>query len=1312
MKTMKQCMRSMTVILAVFLSVILFVMPVAADEGAVLLHNCDNTGGWNPVSASLRTDSTEKTEGAAALLWTVKGDFWLTRNWSTPVNAGSANAICFDLYIESMDKLAEAGMSSFQFELCSGGRQDAEEVEWSLGSLDLQDGWNAITLYLPENGGCDYSRINFVRFYTLGTGGAIQLTYGLDNMRLVYVEPPQADLEDHVIGEVDADRATPAEKEITVNTPYDPWLVETSEEAPNPDQTPDAQEPQSASPKSVGLSIVAILLLALGGAAVVGGLIGFLTVRNKKMTLIVAGVALVLLLAGMIVLLVAPDATPTPDLPSDGSTDVPAPTDSFFTTDQTGHPEVSAADANVEELLKVDPNYSTKNDYKVFFESTTLLKDFSALPHITFHENSFDTAGITMTTDSGKQPAFLNLKQLDCWLLDYWEDTAEFSLVMNEATAADYSGTEFSLNFVLYVTQTLKMTLTYTDTSGEEQALVVQEDMLKQWTTTAIPLSNVDLTREIHVSCKGADIVRLHAVYLDASVTEKTNQVGLIHSRFDTSFYVVAEANVKDYGAKGDGYNDDTATFKKAIDYVSSLGGGTVFVPAGYYCLTEAIDLPAGVGLVGELEKGTVNGTVLCIYGGKGTTDLTHGAIRMGMQSAVMNMAFWYPEQTFVNGAPIPYPATLVQTHSESVTIRNVTFVNSYFGIHFGAGGNNSLQYVRDVYGTCLNTCYYNNLSLDIGRLENANFSPDYWLASGLPGTPNASLLRTYMLRNSQGLWLQRIDWTYLTDITIEGYNKGIVYNASESGAANGHLYNINLLDCYYGIYGEQLSWLIMSNSTITATGGDGATAIYLPTSNEGTITLSYCTLSSEGANALVNYGLGKLALNNCSVESGSASTYINAYHTDDLLINTTLSGNRGDAVLQTISEVPAFNTSFDYGREVVTKPASDAFIHMKNDYDIKTGEDITEKLQAAIDSLKETGGLVYIPAGTYTVSAPIHVWAGIEIRGAIMWPGNGNFTSIHTNVGMDDPDGDALFTLYEGAGLRGFGVIYPEQGSLPIKEYSYTIRGRGAGVYVVAMSLPTSWRGIDFSSYRCDDHYVEYLWAALLDVGISVGAGSENGIIRDCQLTPNTWCLRANDSWWSDAYNIIMERGRPWVIGESKNQILYHNFTYGAREGLSIEDGAENVYVIGHGVDSGYTSAHFAGNCSVYMINSQLVNLYTTASGKTLNYIVTDESFEGEINMISAAFWGTPTSAMVLNGEGTLRMYGAQFHATGSPLCSLNGGSLEMYGSIIGSRTKDYVIKDAAQSLILSGNIYGDGLQIEGDNDALTKVSGTDFKR
>jgi hypothetical protein len=63
--------------------------------------------------------------------------------------------------------------------------------------------------------------------------------------------------------------------------------------------------------------------------------------------------------------------------------------------------------------------------------------------------------------------------------------------------------------------------------------------------------------------------------------------------------------NVKDYGAKGDGANDETPAFQKAIAAVKQQGGGTVYVPAGRYMLTDALILPPFTMLKGASKETT-----------------------------------------------------------------------------------------------------------------------------------------------------------------------------------------------------------------------------------------------------------------------------------------------------------------------------------------------------------------------------------------------------------------------------------------------------------------------------------------------------------------------------------------------------------------------------------------------------------------------------------------------------------------------------------------------------------------------------------
>lgn len=79
-------------------------------------------------------------------------------------------------------------------------------------------------------------------------------------------------------------------------------------------------------------------------------------------------------------------------------------------------------------------------------------------------------------------------------------------------------------------------------------------------------------------------------------------------SYFDTTGLVIKQAsqapvvNVLDFGAKGDGATNDKAAIQAAIDYVSGVGGGTVYFPytSGGYRLQASLLVKSNVRLVGE----------------------------------------------------------------------------------------------------------------------------------------------------------------------------------------------------------------------------------------------------------------------------------------------------------------------------------------------------------------------------------------------------------------------------------------------------------------------------------------------------------------------------------------------------------------------------------------------------------------------------------------------------------------------------------------------------------------------------------------
>ena len=798
-------------------------------------------------------------------------------------------------------------------------------------------------------------------------------------------------------------------------------------------------------------------------------------------------------------------------------------------------------------------------------------------------------------------------------------------------------------------------------------------------------------------------------------------KTGLIVSEYDTLYDIVADFNVLSFGAKGDGKTDDTEAFRAALKAASAAGGGVVFVPKGYYCLTDSLTLESDVAIVGEIKPGTAEGTVLCIYGGKGTTDPAKSAFKLGPSASLQNLAIWYPEQTFVNGAPIPYPATVKQEWIDGLTVRNVTFVNSYIGFDYTGTGIYALQYTRDIYGTFLHIGYQNDRSLDIGKLENFHFSPKYWLESGLPGVPEEELLKTYMLRNSTGIILARIDWTYIADIYIEGYNIGIRAIRSTvdgySGVTNGHIYNANITDTYTCLYIDDLSWLLMTKCNLSAFGNSGATAIRYwstcgsgPSNQPGDICFVESTIESAGANAVVVNCSATVTYNNCKLGSVDGTEVANMVDSAQRFVNCSMEQNGAkygaleDTAMPTLPDV-------DYTRDVVTKPKSKEFIDLsKAPYNAKNGEDITAVLQKALDDLKATGGTVYIPAGIYYISAGIDVHAGIELRGISIFASYTHETAgtkLYTAFGKNDPDGEALIDLYEGSGLRGLSVVYYEQQPSSLQKYSFTVRGKGSDVYIVDVGMTTSYNCVDFASYRCDNHYIEFIWGTGLKTGIKVGSGSENGIIRDCHFTTNCWFLRSDADYWNKVYRYMMDNASTFVIGESKNQVLYNNFTICVYKGIEVLDGAENVHFLGQGVDSSDIAIQISGNATVDLVNSQLVNLRDSGGSATYFDIVnTKEDFTGKVVFYNLASWGTTDDVFDISGSGEIAVVGGRTGRCDTWFANIKSGKLSFFGYNNASK-KSFKIGDAVTEIHLTGNIMGSSVIKSLKNEK--KVTGLD---
>ena len=241
---------------------------------------------------------------------------------------------------------------------------------------------------------------------------------------------------------------------------------------------------------------------------------------------------------------------------------------------------------------------------------------------------------------------------------------------------------------------------------------------------------------------------------------------------------------------------------------------------------------------------------------------------------------------------------------------------------------------------------------------------------------PSETKLEVYTVKNTTGLVLGDLEWTEFTGLNISDCAVGIKIVKGKRIEFAGSLAGISIRNCSVGICAEAMDdrWgMLIADGVI-----EGRLESIRNDSN-GIIKLSGVALKGKTA------GKGEIA--------------------DD---GQPVSGL-----------VPRLSVGY-------TKPKAKLYVAA-----LKTGMlgDISAEFQKVLDEAGRTGGVVYLPAGTYSLSEPVSVPAGVELRGASSVPtrdqsGKALGTVILCRYGVGDGYGvsaPALITLVgKNAGLSG----------------------------------------------------------------------------------------------------------------------------------------------------------------------------------------------------------------------------------------------------------------------------------------------------
>jgi len=816
----------------------------------------------------------------------------------------------------------------------------------------------------------------------------------------------------------------------------------------------------------------------------------------------------------------------------------------------------------------------------------------------------------------------------------------------------------------------------------------------------------------------------------------------VVTTQYPTDDLIVTPYRADDFKIVADGMTDVTTEVQTALDAIRVLGGGVLFLPAGKYRISGILSIPTGVALRGDWKKPEIGlpieGTILQAYTGRGDPNGTP-FIGLNESSGVKGIAVWYPEQLPDNIQP--YPPAIQSFSGKNPSVENVTIINAYQGIstyRYSGSGTMARPFVRNIYGTPLRTGIEFDLISDVGRIETVHFSPKFWKDSGLPNAPIANEHASWIYNNGTGIILRRTDWSYCCYVTVEGYNIGVAARPSryDNKYPNGQCYGFTLKDCQTGIYCERVLYNSIQFSQINIE--QAQKGIHLSSSSTGPVMFHTCSIDA-GQHAVLNEGTSKVLMQSCDFQQGKVQANNGYLVIVDSDFNDTrtpqhieigpsvkcvsILSNRFESTPRIVNYSP-YTVCIDHSPtvhdplpdysyakpETEFKPAkSTLFVVTRSPYSAARDgiTDDTLVFQGALqDARAHGGGIVFVPGGDYRLDGNLTVPSGVELRGIYDLPhdtkGRGSVLNIY--AGRYEADGSPFIEIESGAGIRGLTFHYPEQiydaddVNLGMVPYPFMIRGLGSNVYVINIAATIPYQLLDLATYRCDNHYVDYIRSTAIRTGIHVGNGSANGQIHNCHLNPNSYSharmyYDSIPTVSADIKSLVCRTASAYVLGNVSGQVLHENFLFGARYGvlLTHEDGfGPSGHCLGMGVDKAELPLRIndIGNHGIDFINTQLV----TSQQEYMDgehYIETGPSFTGQFRMFNTACWGkSKRSVVIRGGRLELELFHSFDNTAELAFEVLNDASLECVGGVVHKYVSEFLQIDITASADFIGNI------------------------
>ena len=691
-------------------------------------------------------------------------------------------------------------------------------------------------------------------------------------------------------------------------------------------------------------------------------------------------------------------------------------------------------------------------------------------------------------------------------------------------------------------------------------------------------------TETVDVMVDWKDLEDPRGKYPEAGTQTGETKPQLVETKYETKDAVVADIVPTEMGYAVDptGATDSTEGIQQALYDCYYAGGGTVFLPAGNYAVTDTLIIPQCVTLRGDWQDpdvGTEYGTVISAWMDS-SEQTTGGLFLLSDVSGVVGMTVYYPFQTLYEVLPYPFTFYVAET-SQVVTIRNVTVINGYRGIGTKVEASHEILIVDNLKGTFLSSGMELNNQSDAGTVDSVYISSKYWkeAAAEYMNKPVGEELDKYVKQKAIGMIISDIEWTTFGNINIDGYSIGMKIVPGYRIDFVGALIDVNLTDCGVGILSQGIDerWgVVMARSNIE--------------------------------NDVINEWIGMIKMSGVTIGGKVEET-------------------REGTIVQQPADLSAYPMDYDRSYQ---KPASNFVVAT-----LKKGlaGDVSATLQQYLNEMgQKGGGVVYVPPGTYKFDNPITIPAGVELRGSSSvaqrevnqagFPGT-RFMCYYGDDATNNAEKDKAFITLAGknAGVNGIRIIYPENGAVSENiNTTYAVRGTADGIYFVNSFIAAAAYGVDMRN--CDNHFIQGNYTGCYYN--SYRLGGKNGMLRGCLHNP-TMIGRINVEGledWGEASKSRVQITNPItrrylqhiIVDHAENELIYCMFAYGAKN-LLVNESSENTVVTNVGSDNlNALGAQFVNkNGSLTVINALRFNghTYDNENGdiKIFNPIAADEA-------------------------------------------------------------------------------------------------------